>query len=543
MRLRQGGRPVRGAAPELVVVTTTPAPVPAVDPADQAGAPARVVRYLVDARNVLHRAPAGEGDGHGWTAVPPGRRALVAERLLRQVFRGPGPYVAVGLDRVAEWALWSVAHQRPDVLVMSSPQGAERALGLLREGRTTAEVVDGAVMPYLGPAGVGDPAELPPAPIRVRPAWSIRAWLGARSGPEWLGVGRDHLVLRTGVVPVAHRSALRAAVAGRRPAASGAPRHLLVGPANAGGQAHRLARAVTEHLGWSATSVEVHAPGAAVHASDLPVAEEEWRRPVGRLGIALGAVLPATDVLLDGCRPLLGVSSALAPDASSLDAWRRDVEVIARSGRTMAMVLGRDLLAGGQRADRLRRALRGASLRTLVWCPDLLDEVPGAQWLPLVAPPDCFLVESPVLERERPVVLLAGPGSAAAPTPESEGLARVAADGRIVLRWLADLPPLTRADAYRRADIVIDPSPAPGIDAVGAMAAGRLVIGRSGDGRRRHGFAAPPVVELSDDAAECVRHVISAPEEHRALARAAAAYARDVHDGRRSAEVLARVLG
>jgi hypothetical protein len=105
-------------------------------------------------------------------------------------------------------------------------------------------------------------------------------------------------------------------------------------------------------------------------------------------------------------------------------------------------------------------------------------------------------------------------------------------------------------DVYRTADIVLDQFRLGdyGVAACEAMAAGRIVIGHvSQDVRERvralTGRDLPIVESRFANVGETVRAVMTDPDTARARARHGITFVSDVHDGVRSADVLADFLG
>jgi len=484
---------------------------------------ARFVLLLADAGGDPYEVRAGQNaEGE---AVDQGKRGAVAALLDHLL---AGPHVAVAADRVAEGALWDLALRREDLLVVATVDAARRVLGLLADGRTAAGLRDVSrglvdLMPGDGRTAVRVARETSLARSRLVPR------------RPWLQPGRSGLVVRptrTWPAEAAVMLDLLRRERAERPAASAA---LVVGPDNASGQGYALARAVAEHSGWTAVAVDVHAPGDPIRRADVPVPQDDWRRPSVRMQLAARAVVPASHVLFDAVRPLLAVDDPGMAEPSSVDAWRHDVDAIRRSGRSVGLVVGpHDPHAPS--AKTLARVARDVPGPVFCRVPWLCGALPGASWLPPVAPRWAFrLAESPPPVRDRPVLVVAGPvthegraGEQGVDGGPADALAALATDGLITLRRAEDVPPLVLPSVLAGADVVVEAEP--GEVAVAALAAGRLVVSRRGDD-----LPDAPIV-ADDDLVAVVRDVVANPDLYRDRARAGAAYARETLDGRRTAE-------
>jgi hypothetical protein len=291
-----------------------------------------------------------------------------------------------------------------------------------------------------------------------------------------------------------------------------------------------------------------------------------------RAALAAQAVVPATHVLLEAMRPLVAVGRAAAADGWDFAAGFEDLTAVAGSGRTAAVLLhGSEARRPGPHAqrypvspfgrpeyaadaDRLTTATGTVHELLARWdgpvfvsTLDLLDDVPDATWLPVVVGPDLFRAAPDVLVRARPVVVHA-PSS-----PMLKGsewvdplLERLDAEGLVEYRRMSDLAAAFVGDFIREADVIVDQVVLgnPGVLAAQAMAAGRVVVAHLLPHVRERFPLAPPVVEATPaDLEAVIRDIVADRERYRQLAADAAAFARELHDGRRSAAVLAGFLG
>jgi hypothetical protein len=342
-----------------------------------------------------------------------------------------------------------------------------------------------------------------------------------------------------------------------------APVRLLVGPANFAGQAWAWARAAERELpGVSATAMSVERGGLAFdsdYSVPVPVYRSlRWQRE------QLDAVRSTyTHVLMDAMRAVLG--NRYGEDC------RRDIQVLERAGLRVGLIAhGSDIRLGslhrelyphspwhdeswdyGRRlqaqAERLGGILNGFDGATFVSTPDLLDFAPRATWLPTVVDAEPWRSDVPVLRRARPVVLHV-PSN-----PRLKGshlvdplLHRMHDEGRIEYRRLEGVAPGDMPALVADADVVLDQFVLGlySVMAIQGMAAGRLVVAHVHDRVRARTPVPLPVLEATpDDLVEVLEKVLADRSPYQELAAQGPSYAAEVHDGRRSARVLAPFLG
>jgi hypothetical protein len=193
-----------------------------------------------------------------------------------------------------------------------------------------------------------------------------------------------------------------------------------------------------------------------------------------------------------------------------------------------------------------RRLAEECGLPVFVTTPDLLDDLPSATWAPLVVDVDQWHSDRPVMDRRRPVVVHA-------PSARwTKGTGRVLPvltemheRGAIELRLVEMMPPAQLRDLIRDCDIVLDQFAIGtyGTLAVEAMAAGRPVIGFVDPAVHQAVGVTPPIVNAR---AEELRDALESLIDDAALAvrtgAASAAFARELHDGRRTAAAFATFL-
>jgi glycosyltransferase involved in cell wall biosynthesis len=204
-----------------------------------------------------------------------------------------------------------------------------------------------------------------------------------------------------------------------------------------------------------------------------------------------------------------------------------------------------------ERNSLARRAFVAASgLPSFVSTPGLL-EVPGSHWLPVVVEPNVWAGGAEPLTRDVPVVAFAPTNSPMKGSASlDDELHALAADGLIEYRRIEGVTWRQMPAMYRDADIVLDQFRIGdyGVAACEAMAAGRVVVGHVSDAVRRHvlgetGSELPIVEARLADAADRIREIAGNPAGYRDRGKDGTRFAREVHDGRMSARVLAPFLG
>jgi glycosyltransferase involved in cell wall biosynthesis len=342
------------------------------------------------------------------------------------------------------------------------------------------------------------------------------------------------------------------------------PRRLAIGPANMAGQARAWADAVERAYPQVTTEVVAVQRAALNFAADVSVSAQTFARDRSwQREFAEHALSSWTHVLLEACRPIMGTRHG--PD------FRGDVAVFHRAGIAVGLVFhgseirdprrhaqaypwspfrdaGSDLAARLQRQrDELADQVAAFEGVKLVSTPDLLDDVPGSVWLPVVVDTAVWRPGPPPLHRELPVVVHAPSNTVLKGTSDVEAtLAPLVGAGRIVYRRLENVPPEGMRDAVTDADIVLDQFAlgSYGVLACEAMAAGRLTVGHVHERNRERLPADVPILEATPDTLEKVMDEVLA-DRAAAAARAARGprFVARFHDGSYAARVLAPFLG
>ena len=343
---------------------------------------------------------------------------------------------------------------------------------------------------------------------------------------------------------------------------------LYVGPANFAGQGWAWARAAERNLPGVGAEVMALDTGAAfAFPADERVPVALYRSIAWEDAQEDRLRTSFTHVLIEAGRPVLGVKYG--------NDCRGELAPLRRDGLSVALVshgsdarlpsrhaaayphspfphapdkdVVRRLEEQADRVGRIYAAALDDGIPVFVSTPDLLDDVPGSTWLPVVVDPDGWTSSVPPMERERPVVLFAPSNAWIKGGDHVDPVLRAMdEDGVIEYRRIEGIAAADMPGFIGDADVVVDQIMlgAYGAMAVQAMAAGRVVLGHVAD-RVRGRIPEPcPIVETVPGQ---VRQVMDGLLADRAAARVAAAsgpaFVRALHDGRYAAGVLAPWLG
>ncbi len=337
--------------------------------------------------------------------------------------------------------------------------------------------------------------------------------------------------------------------------------NLGIGRANSAGQAYYWAEAVAAHVGVPAQSFGVV---REITRSPHVVVPRTGTDPAGAAAELRRVLLAYSHVLIDGYKPLFGrllgddieaeiavlrrggVSVALAAHGTDV----RDPEAhLARVPESyFAHVPGDWLDRYGNVAARNReiaRTFQEQGGRLFVSTPDLLNDLPGATWLPLVVDLDAWSGMAPIVERRKPRVLHR-PSRSVPPIKGSEVIVPVLErlHERGIIDHLVDrgqVPASEMPGLIEGADIVIDQirTGSYGAAAVEAMAAGRVVVGNlSTDVRERVDDSIPIVDGPPEHLEDVLVSLAEDPDRRLRLAEQGRAYAAKWHSGELSAQVL-----
>lgn len=340
-----------------------------------------------------------------------------------------------------------------------------------------------------------------------------------------------------------------------------APVRVYIAAANYAAQGYRWARALERaDPGIAARNVELVLPGGFDFPADTRVpiavvtASEEWADAEWE------AAKQFTHVLFEAQRPVFG--RRFGRDI------RREILALEEAGVSVAYLChGTDVRDPDRhakltpwspypedpRTDDLRREARASiallnELRrpTFVSTPDLIADVPWAEWCPVVIDPGVFETDSAPFERG-PVRIV---HSASIPVQKGThyvepALAPLIASGGVDYRALTGTPWAEMPGVYANADIVLDQFRigSYGVAACEAMAAGRVVVGHVLPHVRERvmrdfGVELPIVEANADTLRAVVEGLIRDPDRARRIAAAGPEFVRRVHTGAASARAL-----
>lgn len=338
-----------------------------------------------------------------------------------------------------------------------------------------------------------------------------------------------------------------------------------IGPANMAGQAWAWAKAVERHLPGASTEVIVVDRGSpiAFEADEIvPAAtyatDARWARTREQRALATW-----THVLLESGRPLfglqygrdfsghvavfraVGIEVGLLFHGSEIRNPRRHAQTTPWSPfRNPSDPLTARLQAGRDRLSPVVEAFDGPKL---VSTPDLLVDVPGAIWLPVVVDLAVWTNDQPVMERAVPMVLHAPSRASLKGTAfVEEAMRALSEEGLIDYRRIEGVAPADMPDQLAQADILLDQFSVGiyGVLAAQAMAAGRVVVSHLTPEFRSLCPAEVPIVEAApDQLVDVVRGLVQDRDHAVAQAGAGRRYVENVHSGERSAQILVNALG
>lgn len=340
-----------------------------------------------------------------------------------------------------------------------------------------------------------------------------------------------------------------------------APVRVFVGPTNYAGQGYAWARALSNEPGVEARALAVDVPGALRADADTHVAMSIYRHSRRWQQAELASITGFTHVLWESMRPLLG-SRFPHPVA--------EIEALRSTGLTIAaMAHGTDVRSPAAHlaahpwspfgadprrahlqatADRHRRWIDELGLVAFVSTPDLLADLPGAFWCPVVVDLDRWRPGPRLpLESEQPPLVVHAPSSPLIKGTDLVEPAMLDLQDRGLIRYrrLAGLNAAAMVAQVQAADLVLDQFRlgSYGVAACEAMAAGRLVVGHVTQNVREHvqaatGLALPILESAPTTVADTVLAALADPADSRALADRGRRFVEAVHSGPVSAQVL-----
>ncbi|MBC9944649.1 hypothetical protein ICL81_09030 [Leucobacter sp. cx-328] len=339
---------------------------------------------------------------------------------------------------------------------------------------------------------------------------------------------------------------------------------VLIGPANYAGQGRQWARSLELFHGVGAKNLMVSVPGGILFSADTVVPfgvyhlSKEWQRA------ELQSVAQFTHVLVEAEKPLLG--GLFKNDLS------RESEALRQRGVRLAYIThGSDTRNPAQHSkltpwspfidrtpevealqrlsDKNRALLRTLPGPKFVPTPELLSDLPGAEWCPIVVEQERWQRASkPLFRHELPrVVHIPSKGWIKGTDLVEPIMDELHDKGLVEYSQVTGIPHSQMPNEIGNADIVLEQFRL-GIyatTAIEAMAAGRVVIGHVMSSVREHvrkvsGMELPIVEATPDTLRGVIIELIADPQKCREIGEAGARFAELVHDGRLSAEVLTK---
>ena len=346
------------------------------------------------------------------------------------------------------------------------------------------------------------------------------------------------------------------------PPAATTPVRMLVGPTNSAGQGHAWARAAQTLPDVDAVSFTLQRKGQFEFTNDYGVPLAWFGQPRWQRAQQQHILSNYTHVMVESLRPVFG--SRGYPDATP------DIEAMLEKGINVSLLFhGSDIrlpsrhakrehwspfTPGDELTERLEtQARRHAELVESLKLPvfvstvDLLDDVPNAQWLPVAIDPAPWQQAArPLFGHAKPVVAHVPSNAKLKGTAEIDSVLTALHDsGQIEYRRITGVPHSGMPAVIGDADIVVDQLRIGlyGVAAAEALAAGRIVVSYVGDGVRDRvrslaGREVPIVEADPHTLGDVVTGLIADRDAAAERAVAGPGFVTELHDGRRSAEVL-----
>ena len=337
-------------------------------------------------------------------------------------------------------------------------------------------------------------------------------------------------------------------------------RTVFIGPTNYAGQGYAWSQSL-ERFGTPARNLEIVLPGGFEFPADSKVSVSSYNRSLEWQTSELDAVLQFSHVLVEAERSLFG----------GLFKWNllREIEVLHQNNVEIALMChGTDVrsprnhlaltewspyfeekelaLQHQKEVDRNFRLIQDVRLPTFVSTPDLLLDLPNADWCPVVVDSSKWPRGKIPLQRKKPVVAhIPSMGVVKGTHLIEPVLHALDSQGLIEYRPYKGVPAEKMPSLIQEADIVLDQFRigSYGVAAVEAMFSGRLVIGHIAPEVRRlvleHTGLELPIVEANPSTlVEVIQEILQNRTVFQSFAENGYKFAAQVHDGRKSVKAL-----
>ena len=340
------------------------------------------------------------------------------------------------------------------------------------------------------------------------------------------------------------------------------PRRVLIAPVNYSGQGTAWARALERaDSRISARNMAVDVPGGFSFAADLVVPVGTYHRDADWQRRQFDAASAATHVLIEAEEPPFGRMRGRSVAAQVQALSDRGVDVAFLAHGTDVRLPSRDTAENewshyadpavyAPRAQTVAARnidiVQGSGRPVFVSTPDLLADLPGATWCPVVVDPQRWTAHRSRRDPARPLRVAHAPSVDAVKGTQliMPVLERLKSAGVIELDLVRGVASDDMPHVFAEADVVLDQFRlgSYGAAACEAMASGCIVVGNVSDRvraavRERAGQAVP-IVQATPPTLEAVLNSLALEADLDARRPAGVEFVGAVHDGTLSARVL-----
>lgn len=344
------------------------------------------------------------------------------------------------------------------------------------------------------------------------------------------------------------------------------PTRVLIAPVNYSGQGFAWARALeSADDAVCARNMAVDVPGGFSFDADLLVPVGTYHNDRDWQQRQFEAAAGSTHVLIEAEEPPFGrlLGRSIGAQAEALTerdvrigyiAHGTDVRLPSRHAEGSEWSYYRDPSVYLPRAETLASRniayLENSGAPLFFSTPDLLLDLPSAEWCPVVIDPLRWAVDRVWPRPAGPLRVVHAPSN-----PALKGtplilpiLERLEREGIIRLKLIQGIPSARMPAVLAEADVLLDQfrMGSYGVAACEAMAAGCIVVGQISDQVRRtvreRGGQELPVVEATPDSLEGVLRELAADSRLERRSTAGTDFVRAVHDGRFSGQILLQYL-